>query len=162
MSKGRPGPGADRFAYLGLVAVATSERAARERGEQVASYPRTSPIVYPPFRNPPGFFSVEETMRLMRGETPPRSYTKDRRVIDMRTGSVQELIDAGILFCGTPDQVYAQIVEFCEYCGGMGNLLMMGHAGAMSHADTVDNLTLFAKEVMPRLAQYKQPVAAAA
>jgi hypothetical protein len=80
----------------------------------------------------------------------------------MRTGSVQDLIDAGILFCGTPDQVYAQIVEFCEYCGGMGNLLMMGHAGAMSHADTVDNLTLFAKEVMPRLAEYKQPVAAAA
>ncbi len=43
--------------------------------------------------------------------------------------SVQDLIDAGILFCGTPDQVYEQIVDFCEYCGGMGNLLMMGHAG---------------------------------
>jgi hypothetical protein len=99
---------------------------------------------------------------LMRGETPPRSYTKDRRVIDMRTASVQELIDAGILFCGTPDQVYEQIVDFCEYCGGMGNLLMMGHAGPMSHAETVDNLTLFAKEVMPRLKEYKQPAAATA
>jgi hypothetical protein len=97
----------------------------------------------------------------MRGETPPRSYTKDRRVIDMKSGSVQELIDAGILFCGTPDQVYDQIVDFCEYCGGMGNLLMMGHAGPMTHADTVDNLTLFAKEVMPRLKEYKQPVATA-
>ena len=97
----------------------------------------------------------------LRGGVSPRSYTKDRRVIDMRTASVQELIDAGILFCGTPDQVYAQLVEFCEYCGGMGNLLMMGHAGAMSHADTVDNLTLFAKEVLPRLKEYKQPVATA-
>ena len=47
----------------------------------------------------------------------------------MRNGSVQDLIDAGILFCGTPDQVYEQIVDFTEYCGGMGNLLMMGHAG---------------------------------
>ena len=47
----------------------------------------------------------------------------------MRSGSVQDLIDAGILFCGTPDQVYRQIVDFTEYCGGMGNLLMMGHAG---------------------------------
>ena len=63
-----------------------------------------------------------------------------------------------ILFCGTPDQVYEQIIDFCEYCGGMGNLLMMGHAGAMSHADTVDNLTLFAKEVLPRLKEYRQPV----
>jgi hypothetical protein len=43
----------------------------------------------------------------------------------------------------------------------MGNLLMMGHAGPMSHADTVDNLTLFAKEVMPRLKAYKQPMATA-
>jgi hypothetical protein len=27
----------------------------------------------------------------------------------------------------------------------MGTLLMMGHAGAMTHADTVENLTLFAR-----------------
>ena len=72
---------------------------------------------------------------------------------------MQDLIDAGIMFCGTPDQVYEQIVEFCEYCGGMGNLLMMGQAGYLNHADTVDNLTLFAKEVMPRLKAWKQPVA---
>jgi hypothetical protein len=155
-------PAADRFAYLGLVAVGNNEREARARGEQVASYPRTSSIVYPPFRNPPGFFSVADNVRLMRGQTPPRSYTKDRRVVDMRTASVQELIDAAILFCGTPDQVFEQIVDFCEYCGGMGNLLMMGHAGPMSHADTVDNLTLFAKEVMPRLKEYKQPAGATA
>jgi hypothetical protein len=44
----------------------------------------------------------------------------------------------------------------------MGNLLMMGHAGAMTHAETVDNLALFAKEVMPRLKEYKQPAAATA
>ena len=79
----------------------------------------------------------------------------------MRSASVQELIDAAILFCGTPDQVYGQIVDFCEYCGGMGNLLMMGHAGAMSHDDTVENLTLFAREVLPRLKAYKQPLATA-
>jgi hypothetical protein len=97
---------------------------------------------------------------MLRGETPPRSFTRSGRAIDMRTASVPELIEAGILFCGTPDQVYAQLVEFCDYCGGMGNLLMMGHAGPMSHADTVDNLTLFAKEVLPRLPQYKEPAAA--
>ena len=162
MSKGRPAPSADRFAYLALVAVASSEREALARGELLASYPRTSSIVYPPFRNPPGYLSVEDNARMLRGETPPRSFTKNGRAIDMRTASVPELIEAGILFCGTPDQVYAQLVEFCAYCGGMGNLLMMGHAGPMSHADTLDNLTLFAKEVLPRLAEYKQPAAATA
>jgi hypothetical protein len=43
----------------------------------------------------------------------------------------------------------------------MGNLLMMGQAGFMTHGDTVDNLTLFAREVLPRLMEYKQPVAEA-
>lgn len=74
---------------------------------------------------------------------------------------MQDLIDAGVLFCGTPDQVYDQLVEFCAYCGGMGNLLMMGHAGWLSHQETADNLTLFAREVLPRLKDYKQPVAEA-
>jgi hypothetical protein len=39
----------------------------------------------------------------------------------------------------------------------MGNLLMMGHAGPMSHEDTVNNLTLFSKEVLPRLKEFHQP-----
>jgi hypothetical protein len=32
----------------------------------------------------------------------------------------------------------------------------------MSHADTVENLTLFANEVFPQLKQYEQPSATAA
>ena len=79
----------------------------------------------------------------------------------MGKGSVQDLIDAGVLFCGTPDQVYDQITDFIAHCGGMGNLLMMGHAGPMSHDDTVANLTLFSKEVLPRLKTFRQPEAAA-
>jgi alkanesulfonate monooxygenase SsuD/methylene tetrahydromethanopterin reductase-like flavin-dependent oxidoreductase (luciferase family) len=65
------------------------------------------------------------------------------------------------MFCGTPDQVYNQIADFVEHCGGMGNLLMMGHAGPMSHEDTVENLTIFAQEVYPRLKAMRQPEAAA-
>jgi hypothetical protein len=60
------------------------------------------------------------------------------------------------MFCGTPDQVYNQITEFADYCGGLGNLLMMGHAGTLSHAETEDNLTLFAQEVLPRLNTNRQ------
>jgi alkanesulfonate monooxygenase SsuD/methylene tetrahydromethanopterin reductase-like flavin-dependent oxidoreductase (luciferase family) len=150
-------PGPDRFAYLGLVGVAKDKDEARKRGDLVAGYLRSSSIVHVPFRNPPGFLSVEDNARLLRGQTPPRSYTKDGRTIDMRSASVEDLIAAGILFCGTPDEVYEQIVDFCDYCGGMGNLLMMGHAGFLTPEQTADNLTLFAREVYPRLKAWKQP-----
>jgi hypothetical protein len=64
------------------------------------------------------------------------------------------------MFCGTPDQVYRQIADFIEYTGGLGNLLCMAQAGYLDHEATVDNLTLLAKEVMPRLQELKQPIAA--
>lgn len=152
----KPAP-ADRVAYLGLVAVAEDEAEARRRGELVAGYLRSSAIVHVPFRNPPGFLTVDDNAKMLRGLSAPRSFTKDGRAINMHHGSVQDLIDAGILFCGTPDQVHAQIVDFTEYCGGMGNLLMMGHAGFLTHEDTLSNLELFSKHVMPKLKAYKQP-----
>lgn len=162
VSKGRPMPGPDRFGYLGLVAVGRTQEEIQRRAEHVASYVRTSGIVFPPFRNPPGFLSADDNARLLKaGKPPARTFTKDGRVVDMKTGSVQDLIDAAIMFAGTPDQVYEQIVDFCEWVGGMGHLLMMGQAGFMSHEDTTDNLTLFAKEVLPRLKEYKQPTPAA-
>ncbi len=155
-------PGADRFAYLGLVAVANDKAEAHKRGDLIAGYLRTSAIVHLPFRNPPGYVSPEDNARMLRGETPPRGFTKDGRAINIHAASVDELIAAGILFCGTPGEVYDQIVDFCDHCGGMGNLLMMGQAGFLSHAQTVDNLTLFAGEVLPRLTAYRQPDAEAA
>jgi hypothetical protein len=33
----------------------------------------------------------------------------------------------------------------------------MAQAGFLTHEQTVDNLTLFAREVLPRLKAYKQP-----
>ena len=35
--------------------------------------------------------------------------------------------------------------------GGLGHLLMMAQGGHLSHEDTVANLTLFSREVLPRL-----------
>jgi hypothetical protein len=53
--------------------------------------------------------------------------------------------------------VHAQIAEFVDYAGGFGHLLSMGQAGFLSHADTVDSMTLFGKEVLPRLKAHRQP-----
>jgi hypothetical protein len=59
--------------------------------------------------------------------------------------------------CGTPDQCYRQITDFIEHADGLGNLLVIAQARSLSHANTVDRLTLMAKEIMPRLKEYKQP-----
>jgi alkanesulfonate monooxygenase SsuD/methylene tetrahydromethanopterin reductase-like flavin-dependent oxidoreductase (luciferase family) len=104
---------------------------------------------------------AEDNARVLRGESPPRTYTKGGRVISMQNAPIDDLIDAGVLFCGTPDDVYEQIAAFCEHCGGMGNLLMMGQAGFLTHEQTIDNFTLFAREVYPRLKALKQPDAEA-
>jgi alkanesulfonate monooxygenase SsuD/methylene tetrahydromethanopterin reductase-like flavin-dependent oxidoreductase (luciferase family) len=159
MAKWRKPAPADRLAYLGLVAVAEDRAEAHRRGELVAGYLRTSAIVHIPYRNPPGYLSIEDNARILQGHSTPRGKAKDGRPVDIYRCSVQDLIDAGVMFCGTPDEVYDQIVDFTEYCGGMGNLLMMGQAGYLNHEDTVSNLTLFSKEVLPRLKAYKQPEA---
>ena len=49
---------------------------------------------------------------------------------------------------------------FHRVTGGLGNLLVMAQAGFLSHADTVDSLSLMAKEIMLRLTEYKQRKAA--
>src|SRR5256885_15730941 len=88
-------------------------------------------MAYPRCKSPPGYLSVADTAKLMRGFVVERSFTKERRVIDMRTGSVQDLIDAVLMFCGTPDQCYRQIIDFIEYTGGPGQLLWLAHAGPL-------------------------------
>jgi alkanesulfonate monooxygenase SsuD/methylene tetrahydromethanopterin reductase-like flavin-dependent oxidoreductase (luciferase family) len=82
-----------------------------------------------------------------------RVQTKDGRPINPRTMMVDEAIDAGLSFAGTPDDVYDQLKAFYDHVGSFGHLLMMGQGGLISHEDTVDNLTLFSKEVLPRLAE---------
>ncbi len=76
------------------------------------------------------------------------------RISGFVEAKVADAMRGGLLFAGTPDQVYHQIVDFYDTIGGFGVLQMMAHAGTMSHEDTVESLTLFAKEVMPRLEEY--------
>ena len=68
--------------------------------------------------------------------------------------SVADTIAGGLMFAGTPDQVYDQVVDFYQVIGGFGHFLMMTQAGPMEHGDTVDSMTLFAHEVMPRLTEF--------
>lgn len=148
----------DRLAYLALGAIANTESEAHRRAAEVARYVTTTGIVAEPFRNPPGYATIEDNAKMLRqtGRAPRLVPTRDGRAINI-TGqpSVCDLIDAGLMFAGTPDQVFRQIVDFEQASGGFRNLLLMLQGGALNHADTVDTLTLFGREVLPRLREYQ-------
>jgi alkanesulfonate monooxygenase SsuD/methylene tetrahydromethanopterin reductase-like flavin-dependent oxidoreductase (luciferase family) len=151
-------PGPDRFAYLALCAVGNTRDQAFARAAEVSRYVTTTGVVYEPFRSPPGYMPVSNYTRVLKngGKKVPRMVpTFDGRLIDVNQPlTVQENIDLGLMFCGTPDEVYEQIIAFESYAGGIGNMLLMMQGGALSHEETCDSLTLFGKHVLPRLKDY--------
>ena len=44
-----------------------------------------------------------------------------------------------------------QIGKFSGAVGGIGNLLLMSQGGDLAHADTMDSLTMFGREVLPQI-----------
>ena len=60
-------------------------------------------------------------------------------------------------FAGSPDSVYKQIAKHHAHVGGYGHLLMMGQAGFLEHDETVRGMTLFSREVYPRLKELLVP-----
>jgi alkanesulfonate monooxygenase SsuD/methylene tetrahydromethanopterin reductase-like flavin-dependent oxidoreductase (luciferase family) len=148
----------DRLAYMALIGVGRTREEGHRRADQILGYSRTSGIVSPQFANPPGYAAPAMAGQAIKGggigaARATRVQTKDGRPINPRTMTVDDAIDAGLSFAGTPDDVWNQLRAFYEHVGGFGHLLMMGQGGTISHEDTVDNLTLFSKEVLPRLSQ---------
>ncbi len=146
----------DRFAYLGMAAVGNNEAQAMERAYKVAGYLRTYMQIDDAFKGPPGYVAPELVAKKLRGTAPAITTIKTRsgKTVDTRTSSMEDLIDSDMLFAGTPDQVFTQITRFCEEVGGLGHLLLMMQAGDLSPAETTDSLTLFGKEVLPRLKEW--------
>jgi alkanesulfonate monooxygenase SsuD/methylene tetrahydromethanopterin reductase-like flavin-dependent oxidoreductase (luciferase family) len=71
---------------------------------------------------------------------------------DARTSiTAERAIAQGILFAGTPDSVYKQMMNLYDFVGGYGHLVMIGRSGPMTHAETEKSIQLFAREVLPRL-----------
>lgn len=167
---GREFPGVDRFGYCALLGVGATEAEGQRRLNEIAGYFRTTSIVGEAFMNPPGYMPPAANAEwLKRNQTRGRAgahfpaMTRDGRRLNIGSGAgtglgvtAAEMVDAAIGFAGTPDQVYDQIVAFLEHSGGIGNLMLMGQGGELSHADAQANLTLFAREVLPRLQELDQ------
>ncbi len=137
-----PEVGTRRVGFMPLIAVGETEAEARERAEALRWFLASKTA--PQFRNPPGYVSVDINVRALKGEFAGRTAAIRREGMDY-------LIDKGVVMAGTPDQVVAQVETFYERVGGMGHLLGMLQAGFLDHEETVRNITLFARDVYPRI-----------
>jgi alkanesulfonate monooxygenase SsuD/methylene tetrahydromethanopterin reductase-like flavin-dependent oxidoreductase (luciferase family) len=152
-------PRLDRLAYMALIGVGTTREEGRRRADQILGYSRTSGIVAPQFMNPPGYASAAQSAQALKmsatgGFRAGRIQSREGRSIDPRKMTVDDAIDAGLCFAGTPDDVFAQLRAFYDHVGGFGHLLMMGQGGWLSHEETVSNLELFSRDVLPRLGEF--------
>jgi alkanesulfonate monooxygenase SsuD/methylene tetrahydromethanopterin reductase-like flavin-dependent oxidoreductase (luciferase family) len=129
-------PTPDKLAYMALIGVGDTREEGLQRADQILGYSRTSGIVSPQFMNPAGYVSAEISAQMLKaggaaGARATRVQTRDGRPLNPRTMSVEDAIDAGLVFAGTPDDVYAQSKASYDHVGGFGHLLMMGQGGTI-------------------------------
>jgi alkanesulfonate monooxygenase SsuD/methylene tetrahydromethanopterin reductase-like flavin-dependent oxidoreductase (luciferase family) len=133
----------NRLAYAPLLYTGDSKEKARSGAEKLLWYLKANKVPEH-YRNPPGYLPVEMGVKIMRGALPHLAAS----IKDM---SVDDAVESGIMFAGTPDEVHDQVVKFYDHVGGFGHMLMMGQAGFLDHEETIHGITTFAREVMPRL-----------
>ncbi|MGE0626748.1 MAG: LLM class flavin-dependent oxidoreductase [Hyphomicrobiaceae bacterium] len=134
-------PPLDRLAYLGLCFVGESQREAEEGARKLMWYMEANKVPLE-WSNPPGYHPPAVSVQVMRGRSGSGVPAQPR---------LEEQMQRGNVFAGTPDQVFEQIKQFWEFSGGFGNMLIMGQAGFLSDADALKSMRLYAKEVYPRL-----------
>jgi alkanesulfonate monooxygenase SsuD/methylene tetrahydromethanopterin reductase-like flavin-dependent oxidoreductase (luciferase family) len=134
----------NRLAYAALVYTAPTEAEAHAGAEKLLWY-ITGNKVAKQFMYPPGYMPLEAQVKQVRGAA------LDPHMGLIGKATVEKAIEAGIMFAGTPDQVYNQIKKLYHHVGGFGHLLIMGQAGFLEHEDTALGIRTFAREVYPRL-----------
>ena len=131
----------DRLAYLGLCYVGENEREAEEGAKKLMWYMDANKVPHE-WSNPPGYHPPHIAAQVMKGATPNGIPA---------VAKLNEQMQRGNVFAGTPDQVFEQIKAFWEYSGGFGNMLIMGQAGFLSDKDAIKSMKLYSDEVYPRL-----------
>jgi len=134
----------DRLAYAALVYVGESDAEARAGAEKLLWY-MTANKVPLHFCYPPGYVPTPVHAQILRGAAI------DQHAANRANATVDKAVESGIMFAGTPDQVFHQIKKLHDHVGGFGHLLIMGQAGFLEHDETVRGIKMFAREVYPRL-----------
>jgi alkanesulfonate monooxygenase SsuD/methylene tetrahydromethanopterin reductase-like flavin-dependent oxidoreductase (luciferase family) len=157
---GLPKVTTENFAYAALVYVGDTDEEGLRVGSKLLWFLNTSlksapqyskflPGTIPPAMAPAVYRSAPAADALVNAEKGVAPAGQNaRRLMSITT---QEAMAQGILFAGSPDSVYRQIMAFYDTVGGFGHLALIGRSGAMTHAESVKGIRLFANEVLPRL-----------
>jgi alkanesulfonate monooxygenase SsuD/methylene tetrahydromethanopterin reductase-like flavin-dependent oxidoreductase (luciferase family) len=165
---GLPKSMTDRFAYAAFVAVGDTEEEGLRLGAKLLWFLNTSLKHAPQFLQfLPGTAPPEAAPGIYRTKPRPAAAGKPGSQVPSVGANAAALMSVtpeqakqrGILFAGTPDSVYQQIMKFYETVGGFDHLAMIGRSGPMTHAETEKSLRLFSRHVLPRLQEIKTVVA---
>lgn len=137
-------PGGGGVGFMPLLYVAETQADAEAGMQELTWYMKAR--TEPQFRNPPGYSPVAANVAGFRG-ADVRSRTNDA----LRTTTLEQQRELGVIMYGTPDQVVQQIETEYERVGGFDHLIMMMQAGFLDHKRTQANIRLFAKDVYPRI-----------
>jgi alkanesulfonate monooxygenase SsuD/methylene tetrahydromethanopterin reductase-like flavin-dependent oxidoreductase (luciferase family) len=157
---GMPKPTTDRFAYAALVAVGDTHEEGVRMGEKLMWFLNTSLRSAPQFGPKlPGLAPPQAAPGLYRTKPaaakPGETASAAANAAALMNITAEQAMARGIMFAGSPDTVHKQIMDFHEAVGGFDHLSMIGRSGFMTHAETSKSMTLFGKEVLPRLKEVK-------
>jgi alkanesulfonate monooxygenase SsuD/methylene tetrahydromethanopterin reductase-like flavin-dependent oxidoreductase (luciferase family) len=154
---GLPAPGPDRFGYTAFVYAGDTDEEGVRVGSKLLWFLNT------------GLKSAPQYSRLLPGQTPPEqapplyrtapgpgsgttgTASASRNAATLVGVNAEQAMARALMFAGNPDTVYRQIREFQEKVGKFEHLILASRSGFMTHAEAKKGLTLFAKEVLPRL-----------
>jgi alkanesulfonate monooxygenase SsuD/methylene tetrahydromethanopterin reductase-like flavin-dependent oxidoreductase (luciferase family) len=138
---GRAAAADDRFAYAALVYTGKTDAEGLEGARKLMWYVKANKVPFE-FVQPPGYTPYFVRAAALHGE---------RSAYDFKSLTLEDLIDEGIVFAGSPATVRGQIEKFYDRVGGFGHLLLMGQAGFLEHDETVKGIRTFAEHVKPAL-----------
>ena len=149
----------DHFAYAAFVYVGDTHEEGMRVGGKLLWFLNTSLKSAPQYSKfLPGATSPELAPALYRAAPRPSASAAGPRAVSASQNAAtligmttEQAMKRGILFVGSPNTVYRQIMDFYEDVGGFGHLVLVGRTGYMTHGETEKSIRLFSKEVLPRL-----------
>ncbi len=145
-----------RAGFLQFVGVAeTHEEALRLYKEPAEYFYGRCLHVSPSFVQPPGY-TTEATIRAQVQSQVAAAAMKGRSKKTKRGGfsggatTWEEILEAGYVIVGTPDEVAERLREVCTTLN-VGNLMLLLQFGNMSHELTKYNTQLYAERVLPQI-----------
>ena len=145
-----------RAGFLQFVGVAeTHEEALRLYKEPAEYFYGRCLHVSPAYVQPPGY-TTEATIRAQVQSQVAAAAMKGRSKKTKRGGfsggatTWEEILEAGYVIVGTPDEVAERLREVCTTLN-VGNLMLLLQFGNMSHELTKYNTQLYAERVLPQI-----------